>query len=215
MVQEYLQRPEWWSSECDRPAREAHGRRDERFSDSCKRHYHQRDSPDMNKKHFFIYSLPRSGSAWLSLFFSQPGAFCIHEPLANEADVMEQLEERPEDCVGAIDTSAYAEPIVLPPEVPVYVLWRDWQDVEQSSLRMGFEVDVKTEQMVLVQNLKCTPANTIRYKDLGNLDYLEILWKEFVGTEFDRQRAEYLIEMRVERKIQSIVTRLRKWRTNI
>ena len=214
MVQEYLQCPERRSSERDRAAREAYGRRNERLSDSRERHYHRCDSSDM-KKHFFIYSLPRSGSAWLSLFFSQPGAFCIHEPLANEEDVMEQLESRPENVVGAIDTSAYAEPIVLPPEVPVYVLWRDWQDIEQSSLRMGFEVDVKTEQRVLMENLKATPANTIRYKDLENLDYLEILWKEFVGTEFDRGRAEYLIEMRVERKIQSIVTRLRKWRTNI
>lgn len=167
------------------------------------------------KKYFFIYSLPRSGSAWLSVFLSQPGSFCIHEPLANEKDVMDQLEARKENVVGAIDTSAYDNPLVLPPEVQTYVLWRNWQDIEQSSLRMGFDVDVKTEQRILMTNLNATPANTIRYKDLGNLDYLEVLWKELVGTEFDRERAEYLTEMRIERDIQSILTRLRKWRTNI
>jgi hypothetical protein len=167
------------------------------------------------KKHFFIYSLPRSGSAWLSVFLSQPGAFCIHEPLANEEPVMEQLARRPEEVSGAIDTSAYSDPISLPPEVPIYVLWRDWQDVEQSSLRMGYDVDVRTQQRILTTNLKVSPANTIRYKDLGNLDYLEILWKELVGTEFDRERAEYLVEMNIERSLSSVITRLRKWRTNI
>ena len=167
------------------------------------------------KKHFFIYSLPRSGSAWLSLFLSQPGAFCIHEPLANEEELMDQMARRSEEVVGAIDTSAYVEPLKLPSEVQTLILWRDWQDVEQSSLRMGFEVDVRTQQRILTMNVSMTAANTIRYKDLGNLNYLETLWKELVGTEFDRERAEYLVEMRVERSVESIVKRLRKWRSNI
>jgi hypothetical protein len=167
------------------------------------------------KKYFFIYSLPRSGSAWLSMFFSQPGAFCIHEPLANEALIIEQMKARPEEVVGAIDTSAYSEPPTLPPEVRTFVLWRDWQDVEQSSLRMGFDVDVRAQQRILTQNVWMEKANTIRYKDLGNLNYLETLWREIVGTSFDRERAEYLVEMRVERSVESIVKRLRKWRSNI
>jgi hypothetical protein len=167
------------------------------------------------KKTFFIYSLPRSGSAWLSLFLSQPGAFCLHEPLANEESVEEQLAQRPEDVVGAIDTSAYLEPLVLPSEMRTYILWRDWNEIEASSLRIGFSVDAQTQQMVFRQNLKITSENTIRYKDLSNLDYLEVLWTEIVGTPFDALRAEYLLEMQVERSVSSIVKRLRKWRNNI
>lgn len=128
---------------------------------------------------------------------------------------MDQMTRRSEEVVGAIDTSAYVEPLKLPSEVQTLILWRDWQDVEQSSLRMGFEVDVRTQQRILTMNVPMTAANTIRYKDLGNLNYLETLWKEIVGTEFDRERAEYLVEMRVERSVESIVKRLRKWRSNI
>jgi hypothetical protein len=149
------------------------------------------------------------------MFLSQPGVFCIHEPLANEEELMDQMTRRPEEVVGAIDTSAYAEPPKLPSEVQTFILWRDWQDVEQSSLRMGFDVDVRTQQRILTMNVPMSPGNTIRYKDLGNLNYLETLWKEIVGTEFDRERAEYLVEMRVERSVESIVRRLRKWRSNI
>jgi hypothetical protein len=167
------------------------------------------------KKHFFIYSLPRSGSAWLSMFLSQPGAFCIHEPLANEEPLMEQMSKRSENVVGAIDTSAYMDPLVLPKEVKIYVLWRDWESIEQSSLKMGYDIDVKLHQKIFTSNLEITPANTIRYKDLGNLDYLEVLWNEIVGTPFDRERAEYLVEMKIERTVVSIVKRLRKWRNNI
>lgn len=167
------------------------------------------------KKHFFIYSLPRSGSAWLSLFLSQPGSFCIHEPLANVEPVMNQMARRTEAVVGAIDTSAYREPLVLPATIDTYVLWREWNEIEQSALRMGFEADVKHEQRILIQNVRMTPANTIRYKDLGNINYLEVLWKEIVGTPFDVERAEYLIEMKIERNFDSVMKRVRKWRTNI
>lgn len=167
------------------------------------------------KKHFFIYSLPRSGSAWLSLFLSQPGSYCLHEPLANEASLEKQLANRPEEVLGAIDTSAYLIPFIPPAAFTPYILWRDWQDVERSSLQMGFDVDVRMEQSILTSNVRMTASNTIRYKDLGNINYLEVLWKEIVGTPFDAERAEYLIEMRVERNISSIVKRLKKWRTNI
>lgn len=167
------------------------------------------------KKHFFIYSLPRSGSAWLSMFLSQPGAYCFHEPLADDEPLMERLARRPEDVVGAIDTSAYTDPITFPPEVPVYVLWRNWNEIQDSSLRMGYDVDIQFEQRILTRNVTMTASNTIRYRDLDNLDYLEVLWKELVGTSFDRERAEFLIEMKVERSEAAIVKRLKTWRNNI
>lgn len=128
---------------------------------------------------------------------------------------MSKLESRPEGVVGAIDTSAYTDPLSLPSEVSTYILWRDWEGIEQSSLRVGYDVDVRTEQRILTSNLSMTPGNTIRYKDLNNLNYLEILWKEIVGTPFDRERAEYLVEMKIERSIRAVVKRVRKWRNNI
>ena len=57
---------------------------------------------------FFIFSLPRSGSAWLSVFFTHGNAFCYHEPLA-ESQPLSVLFNRP-GIVGAIDTLAYTRP---------------------------------------------------------------------------------------------------------
>lgn len=162
------------------------------------------------KKKFFIYSLPRSGSAWLSVFFSQPGSFCFHEPLADGSDIVARLDSRPEEIVGAIDTSAYMDPPKFPSDVAIYTLWREWNEIEQSSLRLGFDVDVKEEQKLLVHNIRPLPSNTIRYKDLGNLNYLEVLWKEIVGTPFDRERAEYLVEMQIERSLSAVLKRARR-----
>jgi hypothetical protein len=165
------------------------------------------------KKHFFIYSLPRSGSAWLSLFFSQPGSFCYHEPLADAGDIFERMAVRSEPCVGGIDTSAYLNTLKIPENVKVYYLWRDWRDIQQSSLRMGFDIDVETEQKRFFANLPSLhPKITIKYKDLDSLDYLELLWTEIVGEGFDRERAEYLVEMKVERSLESVMKRERQWR---
>lgn len=164
------------------------------------------------KRLFFIYSLPRSGSAWLSMFLSQPGCCCLHEPFADGggwSQLLERLEERPEPVAGAIDTSAYQRP--GRPEVPRYRLVRPLEEIEASGRRLGFtSIDYEGELHRFSAATQGLPLiEHWRFKDLG---YLKGLWQRLTGLPFDGQRAQTLTEMRIERDLSAVARRYRAHR---
>lgn len=158
------------------------------------------------KRFFFIYSLPRSGSAWLSQFLSQPGSFCYHEPLADSPGFIQRLEDRPEWVVGGIDTSFYKLEAQLPSAFHCYALHRPLGEIRASSERLGFRLDWGTEFSRFKERV--VGLHVIYYHLLSDIKYLEDLWAEVVRTKFDRERAEYLMEMNIQRSINSVVNRL-------
>lgn len=161
----------------------------------------------MNKR-FFIYTLPRSGSAWLSNFFSHRNSFCFHEPLADGdyIHLMSNMSNRLEPVVGAIDTSAYQRP--FKPEEFVckkFVLHRPLCDIKQSLKLRGWVMDMDKEAERFYKVAGNLPA--IYYTMLFNVDYLERLWELIVGDGFDKQRAQQLVEMNVQREFTAIKRR--------
>jgi hypothetical protein len=156
----------------------------------------------MTSKRFFIYSLPRSGSSWLSVFFSQPGSYCYHEPLADGGwqYLFDRMAARPEPCVGAIDTCAYqagSNIFAIEPSVQTFVLIRNKSNIGDSLRRRGWFFNFATENDKFETVTRGLPA--IFYDRLFDVDYLEELWGKVVGTPFDRERALYLTEMNVQR----------------
>lgn len=162
-------------------------------------------------KHFFIYSLPRSGSAWLSQFLSQPGSFCYHEPLADWPDgFLDKLEARPEPCTGAIDTSAYNVNIGFSKDWKVFALHRPLGEIRLSSEKLGFCVNwdnAYTKFRAKVDNVE-----VIQYHLLSDIVYLRDLWHRVVGKGFDQERTEYLMEMNIQRSVNSVIARLRGYK---
>lgn len=160
------------------------------------------------KREFFIYSLPRSGSAWLSLFLSQPGSYCYHEPLADGgwSDLIERWESRPEPCVGAIDTSAHQRSPASIGVCKKYVLLREPREILASLRTKGYhmDLDMEMERLQFVTR-DCIP---IHYRLLHDLEYLEVLWTGITRQPFDAERTERLVEMNVQRTISSLRERL-------
>lgn len=159
------------------------------------------------KKRFFIFSLPRSGSSWLSVFLSGPGAYCYHEPFADGGwiQLYEKWDRRSERVVGAIDTSAHQRNLGLQPDVNYFVLWRDKSAIQSSMRLRGWVMDLDSEISKLTRaTVNCIP---LYYNYLNEVNYLENIWGSIVGLPFDRERAEYLIEMNVQRKFASVKAR--------
>jgi hypothetical protein len=172
----------------------------------------------VNKK-FFIFSLPRSGSAWLSQFLSQPGSFCFHEPFA-DAWGWENLHgcmmSRSEPCVGAIDTSAYQKDFVSIEDCQYYVLRRDVSEIAASLNRNGWWMDLPREYQKLETCLKRSGINCIEihHKWFCDMDYLKNIWDSIVGAPFDKSRTELLREMNVQRNPRGVIDRLVRCRTS-
>jgi hypothetical protein len=155
------------------------------------------------KKFFFIYTMPRSGSAWLSQFLSQPGSFCFHEPFADDMRwdwLMTRMQERPEAVVGAIDTSAYMRSDFFShAQVPTFCLYRPLSSIIASVKKKFPEYSYKTESEYEVFQAKTLGMKLIHQRGFSDLGYLESVWNLVVGLPFDRGRSEYLMEMHVER----------------
>jgi len=143
---------------------------------------------------FFIYSTPRSGSAWLANFLTYGGSFCQHEPLAAG-----NLKFTDHPVSGAIDTGA-AFIGYLPPEgVATYHLHRDPLEIRLSLKRAGLATYPLDDY-----------KRGFEYGRLFDVNYLEDLWGRVTGLPFDRERAEMLVEMNVQRDIASLKETLRK-----
>lgn len=143
-------------------------------------------------KRFFIYSTPRSGSAWLSNFLTYSGSFCQHEPLVNGGMYYPDY-----PVSGAIDTGAAFIGYAPPEGVDIFYLARDHIEVKASLVKAGLSA----------YDLSAYKSG-FRYRDLFDINYLEVLWGIVTGLPFDRDRAEMLIEMNVQRSIPAIKNRL-------
>jgi hypothetical protein len=143
---------------------------------------------------FFIFSLPRSGSAWLSVFLTYENSFCYHEPLS-EPEPLHDLFSRPGS--GGVDTLAYTRPELVG-RYRSFVLKRNYADIEASSRRLG--VGYQAPKAEFERVTKGLPE--IDYHKLRDLSYLQEVWDKIVSTAFDRDRARLLVDMNIQRDLE-------------
>jgi hypothetical protein len=154
-----------------------------------------------DQRRSFIYSLPRSGSAWLSLFLTGRDSFCFHEPTA-EIDVGMLFSSRPEPVVCGVDTGAY----LVAPDIGrvlgarCFVLRRDIADIQKSLQQAGFSsVDAKIEA---VKFDKVTAGMAvIEYHRLPDAAYQREIWEAVIGLKFDAVRAAAISGMNIQRDV--------------
>lgn len=153
---------------------------------------------------FFIFSLPRSGSSWLSVFLTGRDSFCYHEPTADYTpqEWMERASERPESTIGAVDTGAYIHASLITQALPewtrYFVLERDPAEIERSTLTFnvrGYDAALQYEKLMDL------PFPRISYENLGDLTYLRSVWEMAIGPGFDEARTAKLQEMNIQRDI--------------
>lgn len=162
----------------------------------------------VDSKRFLIYSLPRSGSAWLSTFLSRGDCFCYHELLAETPAkaVGLRLCSRSEPVQGTIETFAFS-PGMDPyePGMETWGLVREQQAIAASIKALtNKEFDLKAAARQFFSIVEKRQANVIYHKYLGDVHYLEELWQRIVGKGFDLGWAEKMIEMNVQRSLQMV-----------
>lgn len=144
---------------------------------------------------FFIFSLPRSGTAWLSTLLTARDSFCFHE-LTAEKNWQDLPQARKERVVGAVDTGAYRNPQAVYTAFPTatyFTLYRRPQQITDSATRLGINYDAS--QHTLPQH------SALYYDDLTNLNCIRSLWHRVIGDGFDEQRTRQLMEMNIQRDV--------------
>lgn len=158
----------------------------------------------------FIYSLPRSGSAWLSMWLTGRSTFCFHEPSSEPESLQDLWESRPEPVVCGVDTGAYivAPDAYLALKARPYVLWRDPVEVQNSLNECGFPwFDAKLERAKL--DAVTLGMRVIYHDRLADVGYRRGLWHEITGgLHFDERRDAAIAGMNVQRDIKKFMARV-------
>lgn len=159
----------------------------------------------MAQRKFFIYSLPRSGSAWLSTFLSMPGSWCYHEPLVCEMTMpllLSHMNQRPEPAVGAVDTDFHNRPFAQVDDAQYFVIRRDLNAVFRSQIvaRMTtWDNDFKKQVDTLNEHVERAKAVEIHHARFHDLGYMREVWDMVTGgLPFDAERASYQMDFNVQ-----------------
>lgn len=153
---------------------------------------------------FLIYTLPRSGSAWLANFLSHGDMFCYHDP---SATLGYNTVTYPREAVitGAVDTGAVLG-LMYPIPKKVAVLHRDFKAIKQSFLRYtGREFPPELSYGSFLDTTR--GMYRIYFEEIFNkkssmklrLKTLQEVWEYFSYHPFDEYRARQLLDMNVQR----------------
>lgn len=159
-------------------------------------------------KPFFIVSLPRSGTAWLSNFLTHGSCFCYHElsyGISSMGEFREIFERNGSPVVGTADTAGclYAQAIHHQfPDARIVVLVRDPREIRDSLAKVGLNRN-ESEISVLATHLHWAIENlnalVVQYERLFSQTEVRRVWEYLrVPDPFPWRRFEMLREFRIE-----------------
>lgn len=137
---------------------------------------------------FLIYAMPRSGSAWLANFLTHDGLVCHHDPLGR------MTVQQASGLDAAVDTGAYLFPQLKAGEY--FTLVRRVDDCNRSLVKLGLP------PIAEYQGLR---GRVFYYERLFDVGYLADLWAEVRGPGFDKERAEVLIDLNVQHRLDRVL----------
>lgn len=176
-------------------------------------------------KNFFVFSLPRSRSAWLSVFLSQGNSFCYHEALTHIKSFSElkQLFYRSEaKVVGNSDPTniVFADEILTHfPDAKILIVDRPVTEVWESLKRVGLEFDLDFlkarygELHEMANNNE--NALLVGFEQLESVDVMAAVWEHLMQDEepFDLHRFYELNRLNIQ--VHDMEDALKEARPNI
>jgi hypothetical protein len=148
---------------------------------------------------FIIFSLPRSGSAWLSNFLTYDDVFCYHDGFRGTT----VWPQRAAPVSGVCDTGAYLLNVSAPLE---FVLLRNPYEIDTSLAKLNLTINDLHLNEFYSRTKNSIP---IHYSLLFNVNYLEELWYKFTSAKFNYARAEMLIDLNIQQDVAKALSRSR------
>lgn len=161
----------------------------------------------MSAQKFFITSLPRSRTAWLSTFFSTGSALCMHEPTVGMSDISELPPVFESDFykyVGVCDSGMgfFAEWILENIKPRTLVVERHPDEVYASMVQMGLK-STKAQIQYLANELKKVREHPlvmwVPFDALNMRRVMQkIFWHLMPGHAFDEARYDEMSKFNIE-----------------
>ena len=148
-------------------------------------------------KNFYITGLPRSRTAWLSVFLTHGNAFCHHEAM-NGCHSIEDYQAKMSlsgyDFVGNSDCGLFLSPELI--NGPLIIIERDIDEVLHSLVKLFPGYDLRSYISGIRDQIQQLNGLRIPYNQLN--DRLDEIWKYCIGEGYDRFYAENLKKMNIQ-----------------
>lgn len=177
----------------------------------------------MSARPFLITGLPRSRTAWMSVFCTTGDALCYHEPIAKLRDISELpalFQSEFYKHVGISDSTLgfFLDWILSHIQPRTLIIERDPQEVSASLLRLGLP-DTNFVEM-LSEKLAASKAHPlvmwVPFDALNSKRVMQkIFWHLMPGAAFDEERYEQLSKMEIEVRLDDAVQEAARGRPNL
>lgn len=173
---------------------------------------------------FFIFSLPRSRTAWLANFLTHGDAHCFHEALISchrASDLRPIFEEAKKPIVGNSDclNALVADDLLTAfPESRLVVIERNIEEVEESLSALGsWDRSMIAWMREGLEHVKAKHGPlVVPYETLGTPDGCKQVWDHCIGgTPFDYARWETLDALNVQVDLEKHTVRVARNRDSL
>ncbi len=158
---------------------------------------------------FFVATMPRSRSAWLSVLLTTPGHYVLHEAVRTHGVFREDGRvsvNYPEGVSGATGCDLALWPSVIDAGAPLVVVWREPGVSRKSAVRASGQVS-ETELLVerCVEGLLSLRSDADHWVDFEDLRYSDnvVTLAQVLGVEVSLENVQrmqdYIVEYNPER----------------
>lgn len=137
---------------------------------------------------YFVFGLPRSRTAWLSLFLSQSGVYCYHEAI-NGCRTIDEYTSKIEGSGDSTTGFAYT-PQSIYRNKPVLIIEKSKEEIERcvAWCNRSFHIDSEADINNQYEQLMSMSGMRVRQSDIT--DSLPMIFEHLTGAEW---RDEYAL----------------------
>ena len=177
----------------------------------------------MSARPFLIVGLPRSRTAWLSVFMTAAGSICYHEPIGGIRDISDIEAIYKSDYykfVGISDSGLgfFLDWILKNIQPRTLIVERDLVEVDESMDLLGFPRTNATE-LLSAELQKFKEHSSVMWVPYEALNVKRVMqkiyWHLMPGQPFDEERYELLAKMHIECDVEEHFAQAKKNKKNL
>lgn len=143
---------------------------------------------------FLITGLPRSRTAWLSVFMTAQGEFCYHEG-CNKTKSWDDYLKKMENC-GNSDSAIALHENIKTLDCPIVIIERDINEVYESCCKLFKDIYIMETLEKIQENLKDIEGLRIPYYNIN--DRLKDIWSYCTDKPYNEEISKQLIKMNIQ-----------------
>lgn len=145
---------------------------------------------------YFVAALPRSRTAWLSVFLSQSGRHCYHEAI-NGCPSISEYQIKIKGCGDSSTGLTVIDIQKLYPESKILIIDKSDEELEKCIAWCDKTYSMDSRAFILEQHEKLSKLNGLRISQSDINNRLKDIWGYLIGTQWN-DSYKRLLELNIQ-----------------